>query len=62
MIEKIHGKYILYCDICDEDIDQEFNSFMEAVDFKKQNDWHSRKIDGEWIDGCLSRLFAGVSQ
>jgi hypothetical protein len=24
----------------------------EAIDYKKENDWRSRKVNGEWQDIC----------
>ena len=43
--------YTLTCDECGEEID--FYSFMEAVDYKKENGWKSRKDRyGDWEDIC----------
>ena len=53
MIEKIHGVYFLICDICeDEEGAEEFPDFMEAVEYKKDDGWKSKREDGEWIDIC----------
>lgn len=56
MIEKIMSKpgiYSLMCDICCDEFKQEtFSTFSEAVEFKKNNGWKSKKIDGEWQDIC----------
>lgn len=43
--------YTLICDICGEEEDG-FDDFYEAVDGKKELDWISRKINGEWRDIC----------
>jgi len=52
MIEKEYGLFILYCDICGEKADEDFNKFMDAVDYKKQNGWKSQKHKGDWEDVC----------
>jgi len=52
MIDKIKGKYRLICDICGEAADEVFNTFDEAVDYKVDSEWISRKQDGEWADIC----------
>lgn len=52
MINKEYGKTILSCDICEEQF--KFDSFDEAVDYKKDNNWKSKKIKNEWIDMCPS--------
>ena len=43
--------YIPVCDICGSELRPQ-PSFMDAVSAKKDNGWHSRKIDGEWSDFC----------
>lgn len=50
MIEKNGGVYSLTCDICGESV--VCDSFDEAVDYKKDNDWKSQKRKGEWEDVC----------
>lgn len=63
MIEKEYGKFILYCDICGEAAGKNrgFDSFYDAVDYKKRNGWSSEKKpigEGgkgyrmEWFDIC----------
>ena len=39
MIEKLKGKHYLVCDVCGEDF--EFDSFDEAVQFKRESAWLS---------------------
>lgn len=51
MIIKEYGKYIVYCDGCDETL-IEGVSWREAVETVKQNDWKFEKIDGEWEHYC----------
>ena len=50
MIDKEDGKYYLYCDICDRF--EKFDEWQDAVDFKRDNYWSSRKVCGEWRDIC----------
>jgi len=52
MIEKIDGRYRLFCDICGEAVEKGFNDFNDAVDYKKENGWKSQKYKGEWEDVC----------
>lgn len=52
MIDKIYGDFVLICDICDREV-KPFDSFSEAVEYKKNNDWHSiRQTNGEWTEVC----------
>lgn len=44
--------YKLICDNCGYTVDG-MDDFMEAVDYKKENEWKSKKIDdGVWEDNC----------
>jgi len=55
MIERnYYSDYSLLCDECGTEADEEFESFEEAVYFKKDknNGWHSVKTDDEWEDLC----------
>lgn len=52
MIEKLGGQFYLYCDICGEEADHSCYEFNDAVQYKKENSWKSRKQDGEWEDVC----------
>lgn len=45
--------YALICDRCDRKV-KGFDSFYDAVDYKAENGWKSRKEDGEWYDICPS--------
>ena len=52
MIEYNHGKPELICDICGHTEDN-FDTFQEAVAFKKENSWRSKKNNyGEWEEIC----------
>lgn len=46
--------YELECDVCGDDAGIDFDTFMEAVDWKKDksNGWTSKKIGGDWHDVC----------
>lgn len=53
-IENFGGIVTLECDICGEEADGDFDTFHEAVDWKKDktNGWTSKKIEGNWHDLC----------
>lgn len=51
MIDKSFGEYVLYCDICGEE-EEHFDHFDNAVDFKDENGWASRKEPKGWKDIC----------
>jgi len=51
MIDKINNYYVLVCDGCGES--ESFDSFEEAVDFAKNNDWQFKKVNGEWENYCI---------
>ena len=44
-------KYVLVCDECGREV-KYFNTFDEAVEYKRENGWKSKKDDGEWITIC----------
>jgi hypothetical protein len=45
--------YRLVCDYCEEAVDVEFETFYEAVDYKKENGWKPVKDkDNDWQDLC----------
>ena len=44
--------YDLSCDVCGEII-EDFDNFYDAVEYKKDNGWSSRKtLYGDWEDVC----------
>ena len=51
MIEREWDGFTLTCDICGHEI-KPFDSFQEAVQYKKDEGWRSQKRDGEWEDIC----------
>ena len=54
MIDRIWPGYELVCDVCDATADEQFDSFEDAVAFKRDrsNGWRSRNVDGVWEDLC----------
>ena len=53
MIEKVSQFYSLTCDNCGEEVDEQFETFYEAVDYKKDNGWVSVKDKyGDWCELC----------
>lgn len=53
MINKVNKKYTLSCDICHETANETFYDFYDAVNFKKESGWKSKKDEnGEWMDVC----------
>lgn len=52
MIDKFGDVFSLTCDICGEEAEEDFFEFYDAVEYKKDNGWRSRKIKGEWHDVC----------
>jgi len=52
MIDRVYGKYELSCDICEELADEKFDDFQDAVDYRLDNGWKSRKISIIWEDVC----------
>ena len=55
-IEKIdRNMYELTCNHCEETVDESFDSFQDAVQYKKDNEWKSVKDkDDAWQDLCPS--------
>jgi hypothetical protein len=55
-IEKNEGfdTYDIVCDNCGEETNEDFDSFQEAVEWKKDksNGWKSKKVNGKWEDHC----------
>lgn len=56
-IQKEHGHYfdsyyLLECDICQNNAEEEFNSFFDAQYFAKDNCWKRKYEGGGWIDIC----------
>ena len=52
MIDKSCGTFDLSCDICGDVAPESFDEFYDAVDYKKESGWKSRRIKGEWHDVC----------
>jgi beta-glucosidase/6-phospho-beta-glucosidase/beta-galactosidase len=52
MISKEYGKFTLSCDICGATADEEYETFQDAVDARKDIEWKSIRTSGEWADVC----------
>jgi hypothetical protein len=42
----------LVCDACGDYATEDFERFQEAVDYKKNNEWASKKQNSDWLDIC----------
>ena len=51
IIENSDDDFTLICDECERKV-KGFDSFMDAVDYKKENGWKNKNESGEWIDRC----------
>ena len=47
-------RYTVYCDVCGEEAEEVFDTFMDTVEYKKANGWKSQRRNGEWEDVCPS--------
>ena len=54
MIDKSFGSYVLICDICQEESEERFDTFQDAVDGKKELGWKSQKTNKGWQDVCTN--------
>lgn len=52
MIDRSYGRFELVCDICGEVADDDFETFHDAVDYKKSEEWKSIKVGVDWQDTC----------
>lgn len=61
MIRKVQGVYNLECDKCGEVATEDFDTFMDVVEYKKDrsNDWKGVLVYGEWEDRCPECLALG---
>ena len=50
-IDKEGSMFVLRCDICGEKADQDFDIFIEAVQYAQAERW-LQKRGGEWEDIC----------
>ena len=50
MIDRQYSKYVLTCDCCG--LETTFDTFQEAVDYKKASGWKAQKLGEDWIDYC----------
>jgi hypothetical protein len=47
-----YGKYTLYCNICESEVDETFGSFDDAVTWANEEGWKRRKVGNEWENIC----------
>lgn len=51
MISKEYNEFKLYCDMCGECVTG-FNSFEDAIAFKRKEGWATVKIGDDWENYC----------
>lgn len=44
--------FVLLCDVCGEEENEQFDDFYDAVEYKKSEGWKSQRVNGEWLDIC----------
>ena len=52
MISREYGAFRLTCDYCDNAVNEMFDCFDGAVDYRDNNDWDNQRVDGECLDVC----------
>lgn len=53
MIEKINNTYKIICDSCGEIFEDDFDTFYDAVGYKKLEGWKSVKVaESKWNEIC----------
>jgi len=53
MINKINNTYKIICSLCGEIFPDNFYTFLDAVEYKKNNNWRSIKVsEGNWDEIC----------
>lgn len=53
MIDTQGRTHYLLCDVCGfSQEDDGFDSFKDAVDYKKTNGWRTKIIGDDWVDRC----------
>jgi hypothetical protein len=50
MIEKDYKSYQVICDNCLEG--EEVDTWDEALEFMKENEWKKKKVDGKFLNYC----------
>jgi len=45
--------YSLVCDYCEDEVEEDFEEFLDVVNYKRENGWKSIKgKSGEWSEIC----------
>lgn len=52
MIDREYGEYFLVCDVCDEESEECWDTFQDAIDGRKELGWKSKKTSKGWKDVC----------
>lgn len=52
MIGKEYGKFRLLCDVCGNIVEEEFDTFQDALDFARLNRWRLQWRKGGWENVC----------
>ena len=52
MINKEYGVYQCICDVCGHG-GEEYDTLDMCVEMKHNNDFVSKKVNGEWLDLCF---------
>ena len=57
-IEREHGGFVVSCDSCSNylEVDSPDKVWSDATDEINNNNWRTRKVDGEWTHTCDSCL------
>ncbi len=52
MIDNQFGNHVLICDFCEEESEEYWDTFQDAVDGKKEVGWSSQRTSKGWKDIC----------
>lgn len=52
MLGKEGGLFYIRCDVCGERTDELFYDFNEVAEYKRENGWKSRRVNGQWEEIC----------
>ena len=52
MITREYGGHKLACDVCGIAVEEEFDTFQDALDFARINRWRLEWRKGEWENIC----------
>lgn len=52
MIDKQFGDYVLVCDVCEEEAEEHYDTFQDAITGIKELGWKSEKHNKGWKHIC----------